>query len=446
MRNLRIILLSSLALVMMSSLGLAQSQYTFTPIANLNDYAGYFEPATITNNGDVLFAPAMKTGGEGVLLWRRGAITTIAKGGQTAPGGGLCWSPTPITCPVFGYTFSPVQMNNHGDVAFAMTRDYLSFLLPVGANAGVYRYNSRTGLVPVMVPGTPAPGGGLFWGSFFWTSIPNNGDVYFPGWICTTATLSYTAQACPEGAGVLSMGVYRADQGGNISAVVKPGDAAPGGLHFNYATIPAANERGDVAFGGHIYSDQCTPNPYGPYCYNSVFLKDGPSGRIVSVARVGDTSPVHGKKYVHTGSTTLNAAGDFAFLAIFAPDLSDDAVLLYSHNHTVVIAATGDSMPDGGTLAVVGTAGGDIAMNNPGDIVFDATLTDGTQAIYLWRHGQLSLVAKTGTDTGAGIISDLDDGFAGRASTQLSINDAGQILFMAHFQDGGGAMMVATPH
>lgn len=36
--------------------------YTFTQIANLNDYAGYFEPATINNRGDVLFAPALFTG------------------------------------------------------------------------------------------------------------------------------------------------------------------------------------------------------------------------------------------------------------------------------------------------------------------------------------------------------------------------------------------------
>ena len=85
-------------------------------------------------------------------------------------------------------------------------------------------------------------------------------------------------------------------------------------------------------------------------------------------------------------------------------------------------------------------------MNNAGDIVFDATLIDGTQAIYLWWHGHLSLVAKTGTNTGAGVISDFDEWGYGWANTQVWINDAGQILFAAHFQGGGGAMLVATPH
>jgi len=447
MHSLRVVLLSLLVLAIMPGLALAQSHYTFTPIANLTDYNGYFEPATINNFGEVLFAPAMKTGGEGVLLWHHGTITTIAKGGQTAPGGGLCWSPTPVTCPIFGYTLSPIQMNDHGEVVFAMTRDNLSSLSPVGANAGVYRYNSRTGVVPVMVPGMSAPGGGLFWGSHFLMSISNNGNVYFVGMVCTTATLSYPAQACPRGPGVLVRGVYKADPRGNITAVVKPGDAAPGGSYFDNANLPAANERGDVAFAGHIFSDECLANDFWG-CWNSMFLKDGPSGRIVSVARIGDPAPRPGKTYSDVGTTTLNSAGDLAFMADFSPtnDFSDDAVLLYRRGRATVIAEVGDAMPGGGTLAFVGTTGGDIAMNNPGDIVFDATLTDGTQAIYLWRQGHLSLVAKTGTHTSAGIISDLDDGGFGWASTQLSINDAGHILFMAHFQDGSGAMLVAKPH
>lgn len=68
MRIPRIVLLISLALAAMSINAPAQSRYSFTPIANLSDYGGYFEPATLTNRGEVLFAPALLTGGEGVLL------------------------------------------------------------------------------------------------------------------------------------------------------------------------------------------------------------------------------------------------------------------------------------------------------------------------------------------------------------------------------------------
>jgi len=446
MRTLRRLLLAVLAVMILSSMAVAQ-HYTFTSIANLSDYNGYFEPATINNHGDVLFAPAMKTGGEGVLLMHHGRITTIAEGGWLTHDNGLCLSPTPLTCPVFGYTYSPVQMNAHDDVAFIMSRDGINYFPPtIAINAGVYRYSPHTGVIPVMVPGTPAPGGGFFWGSHFLLSIPNNGNVYFVGMVCTTATLSYPAEACPEGPGVLVRGVYKADPRGNITAVVRPGDAAPGGSYFDVAYLPSANERGDVAFAGHIYSDQCIADSFWG-CWRSMFLKDGQSGRIDVVARNGAPAPRPGKNYTDVGTTTLNSVGDLAFMADFSPtnDFSDDAVLFHRHGKTMVIAEVGDSMPDGGTLAFVGTGGQNIAMNNLGDIVFDATLKDGSQAIYLWRHGHLSLVVKTGTDTRAGVISDLDDGGAGWASTQISINDWGQILFMAHFQGGGGAMLVATP-
>ena len=35
------------------------SHYTLTQIADVNDYAGYFEAGTITNHGDILFAPGL---------------------------------------------------------------------------------------------------------------------------------------------------------------------------------------------------------------------------------------------------------------------------------------------------------------------------------------------------------------------------------------------------
>src|SRR5208337_4713180 len=115
-------------------------------------------------------------------------LTTIAKGGQPTFDKGTCWPPTiPSDCPVYGYTWSPVQMNENGDVAFIMTRDGINNVPePYGINSGVYRYNSRNGVVPVMVPGMAAPGGGIFWGSFYFVSINNRGDVYFPAMACTT--------------------------------------------------------------------------------------------------------------------------------------------------------------------------------------------------------------------------------------------------------------------
>ncbi len=433
MSTLRTLLFGVVAIAILSSTAVAQSHYTFTSIANASDYAGYFEPATINNRGDVLFAPAMKTGGEGVLLWHHGTITTIAKGGQPAPGGG-----------VFDYTLSPVQMDDNDEAAFVMTRDYGNEPPLFGLGAGIYRWSAHTGIVPVMLPGVPLPGGGRFWGAWLGVTITNDGDVYFPGIVCTTATMSWsTTNPCPDGSpGVLSFGIYKADRRGHITAIVKPGDPAPGS-YFDVAQTAAANQRGDVAFQTDIFSDGCH-DPFSYWCSYSLFLKRGESGEIVPLAQFG-----HGF-YGAGGSPTymVNAAGEVAFGADTSPLPGNDeqSVFLYTHGKTIVIARPGDPMPGGGNAAQMGVNGQGIAINNPGDVVFDTTLQDGTQGIYLWRHGHLAVVAKTGTHTPAGIIADVDDCGIGEACTQISINDQGQILFAAHFQDGSGAMLVATPH
>jgi hypothetical protein len=441
MRTLRISFFFLIAVAM--SLGaLAQpSNYTFTKIADLNDYAGYFEPATLINRGEVLFAPAMQSGGEGVLLWRRGSVTTVAAGGQLmpVPDGG-----------VLGYTLSPIAMSDNGEAAFVMTRNGIDFVpSPTGFNAGVYRYNSRTGIVPVMVPGVKQEGGDGFWGSYFVSSINNSGELVFSGMFCTGFLGSVGTIGCPDGSSkYLAIGVYKADGKGVITPVVLPGDPAPvwQGNTFDLVRRPVINARGDVAFTAHVSGELCL-NADILVCSDSLFVKRRPSGTVEEIARVGKLSPIPGKYYASAFGPILNAKGDVAFVADVSAnaDGSDVAVFLYTGGKTIVIAKRGDPMPGGGTFMTGGYYGQDSCLNNQGDVVFDATLSDGTNAIYVWRKGIVSLVAKTGTDTGAGVISTLDDFGGSVANTQVSINDSGQILFAAKFKAGGGAMLVATP-
>jgi len=98
---------------------------------------------------------------------------------------------------------------------------------------------------------------------------------------------------------------------------------------------------------------------------------------------------------------------------------------------------------DAGSILVMCDAVHPRSRNNYGAVVFDATLTDNTQEIYLRRHGVLSLVVKTGSDTG--IISSFDGFGGGVANTQISANDAGKVLFAARFERGGGALLIASP-
>ena len=441
MRILRFLIVLFTAVTMPLFAPAQHHGYTFTQIASLDDYAGYFEPATLTNRGEVLFAPALLTGGdgEGVLLWRKGKLTTVAAGGQQMPDGG-----------VLGYTLSPVAMNENGEVAFIMTRNHLDTPPPLGLNAGVYRYSHHTGVLPVMVPGLKGHGGNEFWGSYFVTSINNQGEIVFSGMICTSVLGTVPTVKCPDGSSTwMGMGVYKADAKGRISPVVLPGDVAPGGQNKSYFDLvrrPVINARGDVAFTAHVAGEPCEKADI-LFCLDSLFIKRGTSGVIERIATSGSASPVHGKNYSSAFGPVLNASGDVVFIADLsaAEDGSEVAVFLYRRGKKIVIAKPGDAMPGGGTFATCGDFTQNASLNNQGDIVFDATLKDGTNGIYLWRHGVVFLVAKNGTGTGAGVISTLDDFGGAVANTQVSINDVGQILFAAKFKEGGGAMLVATP-
>src|SRR5579885_1816043 len=388
---------------------LAQS-YTFTQIAALGGstpFVSYFEPGAITNFGQVVFGPDLNTGGEGVFLWRGGQLTAIAKGGQTMADGG-----------VLGYTLSPMSANLWGDVAFIMTRNGTGDVPPpLGLNAGVYRYNPLTGVVPVMIPGQQAPGGGAFWGSSFIAAVNNLRNIVFPGMVCTTANNSAPYPVpCPDGSpGVLALGVYQADLRGRISSVVKPGDPAPGGTGstFDLAYGTGLKDFGDVAFTENILGEQCANASAGTlFCADSLYVKRAATGKIESIAHHGDPSPVPGKNYFSSFGPVLNWAGDVSFTSDLSVqgDGSDVAVFLYTTGKTIVIAKSGDAMPGGGILATGGFYAHNAYMNNR-----------------------------------LGTISTLDDFGGGKANTQIALNDAGQILFAARFQEGGGALLVATP-
>jgi hypothetical protein len=420
-------------------------QYHYTAIASLDSYGLYMEPATITNRGDVLFAPSLLTGGEGVVAWRKGIINNIALANNQnpAPGGGACLPG--YQCPFYGYTQSPVQMADNGDVAFIMTRDYLDLPQPQGIDAGVYRYTAKTGVLPVMLPGTPAPSGGKFWGSFFIVATNNRGDIFFPGMVCTDLAVTFPTQSCPDGPGVMTYGAYKADKSGRIATMVGPGDPAPGGSYFDFAHGPASNVRGDFAFTAHIFADPCY-NPYPLYCWDSVFLKQSPSGKIIPIAKVGDPSPVPGRNYGPAFSPLLSPTGDVLFLADVsqASDGSEIAVFFWSKGKTIPIAVPGTPLPGGGFFKKGGFYNQMAAMNNAEDIAFFAVLQDDTEGVYLWRRGHLSLVAKTGASIEGGVIDNFDDSL-GIPGTQVAINDVGQVIFTARYQGGGGALVMATP-
>ena len=102
---------------------------------------------------------------------RQGQVSpvAIACAGQAAPGGGVFFS-----------DLGRVGLNQSGDVVFAFALDPFTF--PIGLNSGVYRFpHSIQTLTALLKPDDTAPGGGTFKGTFFNTSVNNDGVSVFSG-------------------------------------------------------------------------------------------------------------------------------------------------------------------------------------------------------------------------------------------------------------------------
>jgi len=268
----------------------------------------------------------------------------------------------------------------------------------------------------------------------------------------------------------LGVGVFKADPKGVITKIVIPGDPAPGGGLFDYAGASGAggaviNAGGDVAFVGHVAGEEVPFPGFPPQtalisALGSLYLKDAQSGVIRSIAHAGDSAP-GGGVYREIISPALNSGGDIAFIGDISPFPNVNqhlAVFLHSKSTTSAVVLPGNSMPGGGHFV---TSGFGISMNNASDIVFTADLDtdlnhDGVPdtGIYVWSHGSVSLVARTGTVIpGLGTIGQIATGtmiipppptyFPGVGV----MNDHGQILFSTTLSDRTtGVLLLASPH
>jgi hypothetical protein len=458
--------------------------FVLTPLAFLGakapgggTFAEVFESNVINNRGDVLFGsnrPQDTPGAEflpaAVFLRRRGVTSEIARTGELAP-------PAPD-----GGTFarpgflSPITLNERGDAAFAFLLEPFSF--PVGLPAGVYRFSSSAHKVsPVVIPGvTAAPGGGVFAGASFGASLNDRGDLVFAGIVPMNQGVPFVPFSGHPG---LGQGLFRAR--GAITNVVSPGDAAPpGGVSkggvFDLAAVGFINNRGDVAFEGHVAGEECLPDPLppnvtppeiAPSCLWSLYVKDGATGKIRSVAHAGDQAP-GGGVFRQAFSPVLNDSGAIAFLGDLTPAPAVDEVTgVYLHRRgvTIAVARPGDAMPGGGNFVTSASISGwQIDVNNAGEVVFNATLNTHAEGdefpdtgLYLFSHGKLRLVARTGTKIpgvpGGGTIAQLvmnvplvpPPPTIFFPNSGANNNNRGQVVFGATLTDGRGVLLLATP-
>jgi hypothetical protein len=423
-----------------------------------------FESGGLNNQGDIVFGNDLGTAnnpatffGEGVFLRSKGQETVLGSSLAPAPGGGTFDS---------GFE-GPATLNAQGDAA-------VDFLLqpggsPFGVNAGAFRFLHTTQQVTAVVqPGiTAAPGGGKFAGTSFGPSLDNRGDLFFVGIVPTDKGVHVPGQ--PYGG--LGMGVFGADLAGHIASIVSPGAPAPGGGTFDdagetYSGGYWVNGRGDVTFVGHVAGEEAQVPGFPPQAdfiatLGSVYLKSGATGQIISIAHQGDPAP-GGGVFRQALSPAINNRGDVVFTGDLTP--APDAnlslgVFLYSGGKIIPIARPGDLMPGGGHLFSASVVNGQTHLNNQGEIVFNATLDTSTGGVpdtgqYQWSHGQLSLIARSGTVLpGVGTIASLTSpasiiigppaGFFPTSAPRN--NDRGQVLFSATLTDGRGVLLLFTP-
>src|SRR5712691_2719055 len=442
----------------------AQSEdYSFAKIASLGDkapkggtFVNDFEPGGLNIHGDIAFGADVSTGGEGVFLRHNGQITELGRTNRAAPGGGTF---------EFGF-LGPVGLNDQGDAVFTFLLK--KFTLPLGVNAGVYRYSHTTqSVTPVVIPYvTPAPGGGEFQGAFFQPTINYSGDVVFAGIVKTDQGVHNVPDNGEAYIG-LGIGIFRADATGHISSVVSPGDAAPGGGTFDYAVEPWVNDDGDVSFIGHIAGEESVVKNFPPQAefisaLGGLYVKKAATGEIRTIVHAGDPAP-GGGNFRQVFHDVMNNLGQIAFNGDLTPGHDANkriGVFLYSGGEIAAIARPGDRMPGGGKLVNASLVGGNVHINNGGDVVFSGVVdtdVDGDgfadTGLFQWSQGRLSVIARTGTVIpGVGTVDEL-------ASPQLVFppapipttttgainNDMGQVLFQATLTDGSGVFLLATP-
>jgi hypothetical protein len=406
-----------------SGQGFREVARTFAPAPGGGAYDALFEPYELNDQGAALFAADVSTGGQAVFLSRKASVAQAARSFEPAPGGGTLG---------LGVLPGP-GLSARGEVAFAYVLD--PFTRPFGRNSGVYAWFHDL-LRPVVVPGvTPAPSGGVFIGAVDRTGVNAAGAITFSGMIETTAGIS----------GTLGVGVFVASESGAIAEVAAPGRPAPGGGVFDYASEPAINDAGDVAFTGHLAGTPCLttiPQTIGIQCVRDLFVRDAAGGEIRRITGVGEPAP-GGGTFRDIRYPVINRRGDILFRAVVDLDEGGRATgyFLSRSGELLSLARTGDPLPGGGAFLNSAGQPGNWDLNERGDVTFSATLDTVQEeydlddhGLYRWSDGVLSVVTRTGDLLPAGPLLALQPlGLLGISSpfSGAALNDRREVLFQA---------------
>ena len=187
--------------------------------------------------------------------------------------------------------------------------------------------------------------------------------------------------------------------GGSNTIAAAFGDAAPGGGGFISVSSPSINSAGQVVFRGETSS----PSPSG------LFLFSG--GRVTQL--IADGTPAASGDVVFPDTPSVNDVGAVAFVSFIG-----NGLFLSSNASISKLAGPGDPAPGGDTFSSFSSP----SINHAGQVVFTASLSTGSQGIFLASGGTITKIVTEGD-----VFP--DGGVFFFALGDPSINDAGDVAF-----------------
>jgi hypothetical protein len=271
--------------------------------------------APVNSRGQVAFFATVLRGraSEGLFLASAARVVRLAIGGDAAPGGGT----------FSGFGKHPIPaLNEAGDVAFAAA-------VAGGKTVEGIFVATQGRLRAVALSGAPAPG--VAAGTLASVDTPALNDQGHVAFLATVRRGRETVEA-----------VYVA-AGGKLRKVVAQGDAAPAGGAFAGFGTPVLNNKGVVAFAA-VVEGRAVPG--------GVFVAEGEKIRMLVGA--GDETPVGGIFAKFSERVALNDAGAVVFNGLLKSAPVAGAIFSADRSGVRRVVALGDEAPGGGVFSNFG--------------------------------------------------------------------------------------------
>ncbi|TWU29706.1 DUF7453 family protein [Bythopirellula polymerisocia] len=373
----------------------------------------------INESGQVTFAGStFPSSSSYVFRGAGGALTEIARTGQTVPGGGT-----------IAYLAIDPQINDLGDVSLGLSFDPTS-----GITGGLYRGSGGT-LTEIARLQRPAPTGGNY-SEFNYafpiniagqiafaatTSLPNSGAI-FRGDGDSTLKIVQQGDLAPDGDGTFGdMGHQRPTlndvgevafigqvnpfsgsqysgvflgSGEAVTQLVRTGLPTPGGdaIFNSFSNGPVINNAGQTTFGASLFKPE---NPL--EVLRAVYRAD--KSQVTEVMRGGAIASDGNGRFVDFGNPEMNAKGQVTVMAQLLDtsggNVDDQALYFYSDASSLVQVARKGQPMLGSTIDYLNFTGGlnhvpsfddeAMGMNDLGQVAYVFRLADGRSGIAVWQ-------------------------------------------------------------